>query len=107
MAKKKLPQKVSSIVKRYIESLKQDNLKIKNIYIYGSYAKGTAHKDSDIDLCVVSPDFKKMDPWKYLWRKCLDTDTLYIQPVGFAPEDFVDESPLVWEIKQTGVRIKQ
>lgn len=105
MAKKKLPQKIEHIVQRYITFLKEDNLSIKDIYIYGSYAKGTAHKDSDIDVCVISSDFKNLDPWEYLWKKRLDAHTLYIQPVGFAPEDFVDESPLVWEIKRTGVRV--
>ncbi len=105
MVKKKIPQKITNIVKRYIESLKQDNLQIKSIYIYGSWTKGNAHKDSDIDVCIVSPNFRKIDPWQYLWEKRLHEKTLYIQPIGFTPEDFVDESPIVWEIKRTGVRV--
>lgn len=105
MGQKKLPKKIEKLVQRYASYLKADNLLIKDIYIFGSWAKGNAHKDSDIDVCVISPDFKKIDPWKYLWKKRLDADTLYIQPIGFTPEDFVDESPIVWEIKMTGVKV--
>ena len=105
MAQKKLPKKIEKLAQRYAIALRSDNLLIKDIYIYGSWAKGNARKDSDIDVCVVSPDFRKIDPWEYLWSKRLDADTLYIQPVGFTPENFIDESPLVWEIKRTGIKV--
>ena len=107
MDKKKLPLKITALVQKYIASLREDNLNIEDIYIYGSWAKGKARIGSDIDVCIISSDFKKLDPWKYLWQKRLDANTLYIQPIGFAPEDFVDESPLVWEIKRTGVMVGQ
>lgn len=106
MDKKKLPLKITDLVQKYIASLREDNLNIKDIYIYGSWAKGKARIDSDIDVCIISPDFKRLDPWKYLWQKRLDADTLYIQPVGFTPEDFIDENPLVSEIKKYGLEYK-
>jgi hypothetical protein len=28
-----------------------------------------------------------------------------IEPVGFHPKDFIDEDPLVWEIKTTGIEV--
>jgi len=29
---------------------------VEEIYLFGSYAYGTPHKDSDLDICVVVPD---------------------------------------------------
>ncbi|KJU83578.1 DNA polymerase, beta domain-containing protein [Candidatus Magnetobacterium bavaricum] len=28
-----------------------------------------------------------------------------IEPVPFRPEDFIDEDPLVWEIKRYGIKL--
>ena len=107
MAKKAIPQKVKIAVKNYAKTLKKDGLPIKKVILYGSYAKGNARKWSDIDVCVISPAFRKKDALEYLWlmktRKDIEA---MISPVGFAPKDFVDESQLVWEIKTTGKEIK-
>lgn len=44
------------LIKRYHDVLKQSML-VDAIYLFGSYSRGTADQDSDIDLLVVSPDF--------------------------------------------------
>ena len=36
----------------YIQRLKENNIPVWRLYLYGSYAKNTYHKDSDIDLAV-------------------------------------------------------
>ncbi len=44
---------------RELESIKRvilDTLKVQEIYLFGSHACGTAHKDSDFDIYVVIPD---------------------------------------------------
>ena len=80
---------------------------IQKVILYGSRAKGKARKWSDIDVCVISPNFKNKDPLEYLWLKKTDRDIeAMISPVGFRPKDFVDESPLACEIKRTGIEIK-
>ena len=53
MAKK--PIEVS--IKKYLETLRARNIRIKKAILYGSYANGKADKDSDIDLAIISPDF--------------------------------------------------
>jgi len=47
---------VIKIVERYAAALKAD-LKLDAVYLFGSYARGDASPDSDIDVMVVSPDF--------------------------------------------------
>lgn len=108
MAQKKLPEKVTKKVVRYIRTLEKDNVPIVSVYVFGSFAKGTQHKWSDIDVCVVSTNFE--DAWdsaRYLWGKRSDDIYLTIEPVGFTPQDFEEESfPLVHEIKKHGIKIK-
>jgi len=102
---KKLSKRIEKKVNKFILALKTDLNQIERIFLFGSYAKDEMTRDSDIDLCVVSSDFKKKNPWNYLWKKRIEIDDFYIQPIGYAPEDFIDENPLVWEIKKTGIRI--
>ncbi|MBU2578965.1 nucleotidyltransferase domain-containing protein [Patescibacteria group bacterium] len=103
MAKKKLPIIIKKTIDQYLEILKKDKLPIKKVILFGSYAKGEQHKWSDIDLCIISSAFnRKKDPLDYLWSKRIVNKNVHIEPIGFHPKDFVNESPLVWEIKKTG-----
>jgi len=103
MVKKNLPKIIQKKISAYLDLLHQDKMPIQKVVLFGSWAKGTARKDSDIDLCIVSKNFEKLDPWQYLWSKRIKLDDYVIQPVGFSLKDFRDEDPLVHEVKQTGV----
>ena len=106
MAKKKLSKKITVQVQRYIAILKKDKLPIQKILVYGSYAKGTPHKWSDIDVCVVSSKFK--NTWsaiEYLWAQRLFDKHYTIEPIGFSVKDFSSSSPLIDEIKNTGIEV--
>ncbi|MFH1187914.1 MAG: nucleotidyltransferase domain-containing protein [bacterium] len=106
MAKKAISKKIENAVKNYASHLRDEGLPIKNIYIYGSYAKGTARRWSDIDVCVISTKFDRIDPLTFLWKNKRNKDVeAIISPVGFHPDDFRDEDPLAWEIKKIGIRI--
>jgi len=41
--------------------LKDRNITVDRIIIFGSYAKDNYTKDSDIDIAVISPDFNEKD----------------------------------------------
>lgn len=100
-------KKVKAYINDYIAVLQNEGLSIEKVFLFGSYAKGHSHKWSDIDVCVISSRFgKRCDPYEYLWTKRSDDDVRRgIAPVGFNPKDFVDEDPLAWEIKRTGIEI--
>lgn len=107
MSSRKLPKKIQKSIESYIRVLREDELPIKHVYLFGSYAKGKAKPWSDIDLCIVSPSFE--DPWQalqYLWSKRVEDVGATIEPVGFSPKDFSEESPLIEEVKKTGIEIK-
>ncbi len=105
MDKKKLPEKVIREVEIFKKTLREEKIPLNAIYVFGSYAKGNSHKWSDIDVCVVSSEFK--DPWdtlQFLWKKRPRNFNLTIEPVGFSPQEFKNgEIPLIHEIKKFGV----
>ncbi len=95
------------IVKKYADKLKKANYPFSAIYLFGSYAKGKAHKWSDIDVAVVSDKMKRnrSENENLLWHIRKDVDSM-IEPYGFTVKDFQDDcDPMVYEIKKTGIKI--
>lgn len=109
MPQKKIPKPVEREIQRYIRILSQDNLPIAKVILFGSWAKGKARKGSDIDLCIVSPQFDDTRRAnQYLWSKREIFNLDYtIEPVGFSPKDLRDKyNSLIQEIKQTGIEFQ-
>lgn len=108
MARKTIPQKVKKELRPYIARLKKEKLPIEKVIVFGSYAKGTEHSWSDIDVCIVSSHFTKpMDAMQYLWSKRVKKHSIRIEPLGFHPNDFLDTyDTLIQEIKNTGIEYK-
>lgn len=57
----KKTQDINKIIERFKQALIKFNINPDKIILYGSYAKGTPREDSDIDLVVISDDFKNMN----------------------------------------------
>lgn len=98
---------VENIAKRYVDLLEDNNFMVKEAYIFGSYARGNFHKESDIDIAIVSKnlasDWDKKE--NYLWtiRRKINPR---IEPIGYAPKDFNLRDPLVWHIRSEGIKVK-
>lgn len=54
----KTKREVQAIIERYKEELTKLGIKPDRIILYGSYAKGNPREESDIDLIVISENFK-------------------------------------------------
>ena len=93
-------------VHRLLDVLAVQGLRILSAYLYGSYAIGNPHQDSDIDVAIISPDFSdaNIDDWVRLNVPASHIDAR-MEVMGFRPEQFRDEHPLVWEIKTKGVKL--
>jgi len=52
---------IKAIISRYTTEIEQLGVRPQKILLYGSYATGNAREDSDIDLVVISEDFKDMN----------------------------------------------
>ena len=53
--------KIKRIINDYKLALKSLGITVQKTILFGSFARGNARKDSDIDLIIVSEDFKKMN----------------------------------------------
>ncbi|PIY02824.1 MAG: nucleotidyltransferase, partial [Bacteroidetes bacterium CG_4_10_14_3_um_filter_31_20] len=70
--------------------------------LFGSYAKGTQHKDSDIDIAVVLlnvTDIIDLQIQLMFLRRNFSVD---IEPHPINEEDFTISNPLAYEIMKTG-----
>ena len=87
-------------VKQYADVVRQ-NFKVKKVILYGSYSRGSARKDSDIDVAVVlsciDEDFLTAEAKLFRLRREIDTR---IEPVLL--EESNDKSGFLEEILKTG-----
>lgn len=96
---------IEEIAQKYTEVL-MDEMKISQVYLYGSYVKGSNNQDSDIDIAVVGDVFtgdKVEDTLKLMkLRRKVDNR---IEPHPFKNDEFDISNPFVNEIITTGIRI--
>jgi hypothetical protein len=62
---------VEGIIKAYAQAINDQGVKVEKVLLFGSYARGDARAESDIDLIIVSPDFRHMpvpQRWKVLGK---------------------------------------
>ena len=106
MAKKDDRPLINETILDYIDILKKNGIKVWRIYLYGSYAKGTFTKDSDIDLAIFL-DVNDIDGFEEdaLLMKLRRKVNLNIEPHTFAKSDFDQTNPFIKEIITTGVRV--
>ena len=103
---KEINKEIAEIVDKYVAVVKE-NYDVVAIVLFGSYAKGTEHEDSDIDIAVVTDDIKtdKFDEEVKLTllRRKIDSR---IEPHIIKVEDYEnDETPFVVEVKNTGIKV--
>jgi predicted nucleotidyltransferase len=69
--------------------------------LFGSQARGQAGVWSDLDIAVVSPDFKGVPPFErlvWLGKIAWNADATAIEAIGFTPEEFREAAP--WEFAE-------
>ena len=73
------------------------------VMMFGSYSKGYANPDSDIDVAVIVPTYgdRKFEISKNLWHD-VDQVSLLIEPVLMAEDRW---SPLYDDVMRTGVLV--
>jgi predicted nucleotidyltransferase len=94
------------LVKQYASAI-QSKFDFNRIILFGSYAKGNFHEDSDIDIAVIFDDYSNLlDMQLELMRLRRKIDSR-IEPHPFRESEFVLSNPLVYEILKHGQEIKQ
>lgn len=107
MVKKTIKPTIIKEIRAYKKTLLENGVKIDRLILFGSQAKGKAKSYSDIDLCVVSPQFGK-DSFEERVKlmQLTDSVTLNIEPHPYHPRDLQDRyDPLAAEIRKHGIVI--
>lgn len=100
-----VPKSIGNVIRKFKSALKSAEFPPFRIVVFGSYARGDARKDSDIDLCLVSRFFKGKEE-KFRRKATLvafDLDPR-IQVVAATPERLKDAlSPLFSYVRKEGI----
>jgi predicted nucleotidyltransferase len=92
-----------SLVRRYKQVIAPRFSEEPHVMLYGSYSKGCATPDSDIDVAVIVPSYgdRKFEVSKGLWRDTRQVSFL-IEPVLLAEDRW---SPLYEDVMLTGIAV--
>ncbi|MBO7116703.1 MAG: nucleotidyltransferase domain-containing protein [Prevotella sp.] len=91
-----------NIVKAYKQVIKARYRNEPKVFMYGSYAKGNANRDSDIDVAVIVAEgeiVNKWEQWADLWEDIRKVSVL-IEPVLLEEKE---DSMLYREIMRSGI----
>ncbi|MBV5343782.1 nucleotidyltransferase domain-containing protein [bacterium] len=91
----------------YLRRVRESNLNFSEAWLFGSYAKGNQHENSDIDIAIVLSDNEnhtfETDVKLMVIRK---GDETLIEPHAFSKNEFNVNIPIVNQILQHGERLK-
>lgn len=93
------------IAREYINSI-SSKYNIRQAILFGSFAKGNFHEDSDIDIAIVVNNAVDIIDTQIDLMKLRREIDLRIEPHPFMTDDFNPTNPVVNEILKYGIVIK-
>lgn len=103
-----IPPMVIESVKQFLTKISSE-IPIKKAILFGSFAKGTFDKNSDVDLAIFSDYFEKVsrvEGTTYLLIQAQEFD-LDLEPIAFTEKEYNDRLGIVEEILKTGVDVQE
>ena len=97
---------VKEETRRYADEVRR-HLPVDKVYLFGSYAKGTADELSDVDVVFFLRDYggkTRFDVGVQLLKLCRDYKA-YFEPLVFETSEIERNNPFVNEILRTGLEI--
>jgi len=93
-------------VRDYVGEICDSGVNIRKAFLYGSFAKGTQHEWSDIDVALVADEFTGLpddhDLFPYIGIK---KPYIRIETITYPTDYFQQGDPFIDEIKKTGILI--
>ncbi len=93
-----------NIASKYIALVNQ-KYHVERAILFGSFAKGTNHADSDIDIAIIFATVNDIIDTQIELMKMRRNEDLFIEPHPFSLRDFQSSNPVVAEIMKTGIEI--
>jgi uncharacterized protein len=105
----KLSPETLRIARQYRYALNSAGIKVDDLLVFGSQAKGTAQPTSDIDIAVVSSQFSRdYSDERVRLMRLGNKISLAIEPHPFHPDDLNDRwSTFAQEIKKYGIPVNE
>ena len=103
--------RVTAIIQYLTEELQKSGVNIDSVHLFGSYAHGTASEESDIDIAVISPDFRGFQFSKrfhLLGSALINTIRKYQVPIDIiplTPEEFEHEQSIRMDFIRQGIEV--
>ena len=100
-------QDVQRVIKEYLQSVRESGIRVDGAFLFGSYAKGTAEKGSDIDLCIISSGYGKDYHEEMVHLRGLTHPYDYsMDVIPFHPKDLQEKyNSLAKEIRTHGIPV--
>lgn len=94
MVKKR--SQITKLIRKLVVNLKHMGIKVDKLILYGSYAKGKAKADSDIDIAVISSSFdnKNLIERQELLGEAACALGEPVEVIGYSYKEYVKRHPM-------------
>jgi len=98
---------VIDIVRNYANDIEKKGVHLRNVILYGSFAKGTQHEWSDIDVALVADEFTGfyLDDKKLFPYIGIKKPYIRIEAKTYQTDYFHEGDPFIDIIKKEGIVI--
>jgi predicted nucleotidyltransferase len=95
------------IVKGYAREVKAQGVHLRRVILFGSFAKGTQHEWSDIDVALVADEFEGIPQDIRLFPYVgIKKPYVRVEAQTYPTDYFREGDPFIDEIKKTGIEIE-
>ena len=94
-------------VRNYVRDIEDRGVSLHAAILYGSFAKGTQHEYSDIDVALVADEFTGWvdDDYIKFRRLLIKKPYIRIETKTYPTKYFLEGDPFIEEITKTGIKI--
>ena len=98
---------VIETVRKYANIIEAHGVHLRTVILYGSFAKGTQHEHSDIDVALVADEFTgfAFDDCKLFPYMGFKSPYTLIEAKTYPTKYFLEGDPFIEEITKTGIKI--
>jgi len=99
---------INIAIAEYITLIKENYKDIEKAILFGSFARGLATQDSDIDLALIFTDLDDANRFDIQVKLMLLASQIdsRIEPHPISHDDFYSGNPFVVEIQKSGIEVQ-
>ena len=94
------------IARNYARDIEAHGVHLRAVFMFGSFAKGTQHEWSDIDVALVADEFTGLpEDYDFFPHIGIKKPYTIIETKTYPTKYFLEGDPFIEEIKNTGIKI--